>query len=343
MSITIARPQRTRRIAAGIVTTALVGAGVAFATPAQAVSGGSATAGTATWGLSTYLNSANQGRPNPLASGYAGGATFDSTSRLSTWGAGTGTIAANGSASLAFAGTSVNFASTGGGWLRLKDVKAELDRNGNGKVTAEVTYGTSVTGTPGSFTYDPAQAPTRGPVRVTLVDLAGNTPAAAAIALDKATWTDLKGSWSTDFTTFLGGDATATPAIPAWTYASTVSAATDRTPKPFTFSVTKTAEKSAVKIARYKTTKPTTRKNGQTSLYVTTTPGAGPVDGQAKITFKHKSHTTKTKTVSIKNGRAVVKLPKLAKGTWSVSAQYLGNDLFAATTTTGLRSFTVTK
>lgn len=343
MSITIARPQRTRRIAAGVVSTALVGAGVAFAAPSQAVSGGNATAGTATWGLSTYLNSANFGRPNPKADAYTGGASFDATSRLSTWGAGTGTIAANGSASLAFSGTSVNFAGTGGGWLRLKDLKADLDRNGNGKVTAEVSYGTSVTGTPPAMVFDPAQAPTRGPKRVALVDLAGNTPAAAAIALDKATWTDLKGSWSTEFTTFLAGDATATPAVEPWTYASTITSATDRTPKPFTFSVTKTAAKSAVKVTRYKTVKPTTKKNGQTTIYVRTTPGASPVTGQVKLTFTHKSHTPKTKTVSIKNGKAVVKLAKLSKGKWAVSGQYLGNDLFAGTAKTSLRSFTVVK
>src|SRR5690606_2871095 len=99
--------------------------------------------GSAAWGMSDYLRSTNMGRPNPLPSAYTAPAAFDAAAGLATWGAGRGEIAADGSATLAFEGTSVNFAKTGGGWLRLADIEAALDADGNGTVTAVVEYGTS--------------------------------------------------------------------------------------------------------------------------------------------------------------------------------------------------------
>ncbi|MFB9314592.1 hypothetical protein, partial [Nocardioides plantarum] len=199
-------------------------------------------AGTATWGTSDYLASANPGRPNPLPTAYAAPSTFDETTRLSTWGTGSGLVAPDGSADLAFAGTAVNFAKTGGGWLRLADLQADLDASGNGTVSALVSYGTSVTGTPGDLTYDPQQAPDRGPTRVDLVTLAGNTAADRVTTPTSAAWTDLDGTWTTAFTTFLAGDATATPAVPAWSYATTVTNATTNPANGTTYNPTRTAE-----------------------------------------------------------------------------------------------------
>jgi len=353
MSITLMRPERTpskrtRSAVVGLLTAAVATSGLAFAAPAQAAEGETVTAGTATWGLSTYLNSSTFGRPNPKADAFTGGATFDATSRLTSWGAGTGAVSADGSATLAFAGTSVNFTPTGGGWLRLKDVQATLDPSGNGKVTAEVSYGTSTTGTSPALTYDPAQAPTRGPVRVTVVDLAGNTPAAASIAATTATWTGLSGTWSTEFTQFLAGAPTAVPPVPAWTYASTVSSATGRTPLPFSFSVTKKAPavaapapvKSAVTASRGTTTKPTTKKPG--SMIVTLKSSVGTPAGQVKVTFTKKGKKTKTKTKYVA-GKGTVTIPKLAKGTWKISLTYLGSASHLAGSTVKVGSLRVTK
>lgn len=225
-----------RRLAAATVSGALAAVAltvVSAAGPAQAATTGTVTGGTATWGLSTYLNSSNFGRPNPKADAYTAPATFDAGTRLSSWGAGTGIVAPDGSADLVFDGTSVNFAGTGGGWLRLSDLEADLDASGNGAVSAVVEYGTSTTGTPPAMQYDPTQAPTRGPEKVVLVNLAGNTAADVAIGDGQATYTGLDGTWSSAFTTFLSGGEGVDP----WTYASTVSSADGRTPLPFTFSV----------------------------------------------------------------------------------------------------------
>lgn len=245
--MSIARP----RVAAAALAAATVLAStvtVLLPAPAHAATTGSVASGTATWGISRYVNSPNPGRPNPLASAYAAPSTFDAASQLSTWGAGTGLVAPDGSADLAFDGTSVNFAPTGGGWLRLTDLEADLDAAGNGPVSAVVSYGTSVTGTPGNLTYDPAQAPTRAPERVTLVTLAGNTAADRVVTATAATWTGLDGTWSPAFLDYLDGDAAATPAIAGWSYAATITNNVNnpangtpynpsRTAEPFTFSV----------------------------------------------------------------------------------------------------------
>ncbi len=197
---------------------------------ASSVAAGNVTGGTASWGLSTYLNSANPGRPNPLASAYVLPSTFDASSRISTWGSAVGTVNADGSATLAYDGTTVNFAPTGGGWLRLTDLEATLDASGNGSVSAVVEYGTAP-GVYPNITYNPAQAPDRGPQRVTLVTLSGNAVHPARDS-STATWTGLVGTWSADFTSFLAGDG---GSIPAWSYGTTVSSATGRTPLAFTF------------------------------------------------------------------------------------------------------------
>lgn len=224
-----------RRMAAATVSGAVAAAALAVVTaaPAQAAPTGTVTGGTASWGLSTYLNSSNFGRPNPKADAFVAPASFDADQRLSSWGEASGTVASDGSADLAFAGTSVNFAGTGGGWLKLSDLEADLDASGNGSVTALVAYGTSVTGNPPAMQFDPNQAPDRGPERVTLVDLAGNTADDVTNEAGATTFAGLDGTWSSEFTTFLSGNGT----IPAWSYATTVSSAAGRTPLPFTFSV----------------------------------------------------------------------------------------------------------
>ncbi|MBO1900637.1 Ig-like domain repeat protein [Leucobacter weissii] len=197
-----------------------------------------ATDGSASWGLSTYLNSANPGRPNPSPANYTAPAAFDATSRISTWAAGSGTLTPDGNAKLSFEGKSVNHATTGGGWLTFEDLEVELDANGNGVVSASVAYGTSV---PPSV-FDPAQAPTRGPARVDVVQLQGNE-VAPVLAEGSASWTGLAGLWHEDFLAFLAGDSSADPAVAAWTYATTVTntGADDRKPSPFSFELDTTS------------------------------------------------------------------------------------------------------
>jgi hypothetical protein len=215
-------------------------------TPADAGYAGSASAAVdfpvvataptrgAAWGLSTYLNSANFGRPNPSPANFVAPAGFDPATRVSTWGSPTVVSNADGTVTLNFSGATLNHAGTGGNWLRLADLSATLDAQGNGVVSAVVSYGT-VPGTPPSIPYDASTAVTvRGPERVDLVTLSGNAVSPVA-APGGSTWSGLTGLWDADFLAFLaGGDGAA-----AWGYASTVTntGAADRKPAPLTFTL----------------------------------------------------------------------------------------------------------
>jgi len=233
---TATRPSRLRRFAAVLVTGALVVLGSIVATSPAAAATGDVTGGTATWGISTYLNAGTFGRPSPLTSGYIAPATYNPTTKLSSWGNATGHVNADGSAALAFSGTSVNFTATGGGWLKLADVQAILDASGNGSVTALVSYGLAP-GTYPAIAYDPAQAPQRGPERITIVTLAGNT-SGATLTETSASWLGLAGTWNSALLAYLQGDGST---IPAWGYAATITndatVAGPRTALPFAFAV----------------------------------------------------------------------------------------------------------
>ena len=232
---TATRPSRLSRWTATLVAGALVVLGSVVATSPAAAATGDVTGGTATWGVSTYLNTVAMGRPGPLTSAYVAPASYDSSTKLSTWGTATGTVNTNGSASLSFTGTTVNFTNTGGGWLKLADLQATLDASGNGTVSALVSYGVAAGSYP--IPYDSAQAPQRGPERVTVVTLAGNSTGPVRTT-GAASWSGLAGTWSTDFLAYLQGDG---GSIPAWLYASTItndaSVAGPRTASTFAFAV----------------------------------------------------------------------------------------------------------
>lgn len=220
---------------ASVTAVALAAASLALlpAAPAQAAKA-TQVGGTAAWGISTYLNSANFGRPNPLPSAYAAPASFNDVSRVSSWGNAVGTLDTDGSASLRFKGASVNFTSTSGAWLKLADLQATLDTAGNGTVSALVSYGFS----PGDFPVPYSEsAPVRTPERVTLVNLAGNTAADRATAAGTTTWTGLDGTWDPAFATYLQGPTAATS--DDFPYYTQINANPDRTPSPFTFTAAK--------------------------------------------------------------------------------------------------------
>jgi hypothetical protein len=231
-------PVRTRRPVAALLTGVLAVASLTVAlvattaAPAQALPTGGVAGGTATWGISTYINSANPGRPNPRPESYALPSTFDAATRFSTWGTATGTVAPNASATLQFDGTTVNYASTSGSWLKIADPEVALDTDGNGTVTAMVSYGTA----PGSnpVPYDDS-TPTRASVRINVFVLSGNTAAQRTSTSAQTTWTGLTGAWSPDFIDFLDGDTGA--GIAGWPYSVTFTGAVDRLPSPITFSV----------------------------------------------------------------------------------------------------------
>jgi len=234
---------------ASATAVALLGASLALlpASPGQAAQTGTVNAGTAAWGISTYLNANSPGRPNPYPAGYVAPAAYDATSKLSTWGNATGTVKQDGSATVDVAGSSINWANgSSGHWLRLTDLKATLDATGNGTVSAVVSYGVSAT--PTTFDENTVQ---RGPVRVDVVALAGNTAGDRALTKTTATWTGLDGAWDPAFLAFLSGDATADPAVPAWGYKSTVvndPTRPERAPAPFTFSLSTVAPQTTATV-----------------------------------------------------------------------------------------------
>jgi hypothetical protein len=241
-----------RRVAVAAVS--LVGASLALlpAAPSQAVVTGTVTSGAVQWKISDYLASDTFGRPTPLPSAYLAPASFDTTARSSTWGGGSATsLATDGSAVTAFQGTSVNYTTTSGGWLRLKGVKVNVDSSGNGMLTAEVSYGTSANA------YDPASVPVRGPESINVMVLSGNTSAKFSSTPAQATWAGLTGSWSPDLLDFVDGDSAATPAIPAWSHASAFNVASGavRAPAPVTFTLDRVTPSVAVTTTK---TDPTT-------------------------------------------------------------------------------------
>jgi len=274
--------------------------------------------GSAAWGISTYLNGAAGGRPNPLASAYVSPASFDSVSRVSTWGGGSGTVRADGTASLEFQGTSVNFAATGGGWLTIKDIQATLDASGNGSVTGVVSYGTAP-GTYPNIAFDPAQTPANGPTRVTLVTLAGNTTGAVQGA-SSATWTGLAGSWSSEFTSMLSGAG----GTGAWAYASTVSGATGRTPSAFTFTVGVTPP--AVTTAVALTASPSASVVAGTASTLTAT-----VSPAAAGTVEFRNGSTVLGSSPVTAGVATYSATSLPVGSYAVTAYFAPADPAAYT------------
>lgn len=130
-------------------------------------------------------------------------------------------------------------------------------------------------------------------------------------------------------------NGTATFALPttlaAGSNALTASYAGDANYKASSASSTLVISKANVSVKRNKITKtPTSKKAGKTSLTVKSTSGGPAVTGKVKVTFK-KGKTTKSKTVTIKNGKGNVTIPKLAKGTWKITVTFNGTSNFNKT------------
>lgn len=208
-----------RRVAAAVATAGLaVGGLAAVAAPAQAAQTGQIESGTVVWGLSTYLNTTAMGSISPLASGYVTPASYDPTSKLSTFEVESVVTDATGSV-ITLDGASLNYAPTGNRWLKLDDLVIDVDTAGNGELSALVSYGPGVGSYPSS-SYDPTVAAYRGPTRVDIVDLVGNSAAENTVTQDVSTWPALDGTWSEALITFLAGDAAASPAVPGLSYRS---------------------------------------------------------------------------------------------------------------------------
>lgn len=74
--------------------------------------------------------------------------------------------------------------------------------------------------------------------------------------------------------------------------------------------------------------KPTVRKGVRATLQVKVTSKVRPT-GKVKVVLRSKGRT-RTVTATLVNGRVTVKLPRLARGTWTVATTYLGSATVAA-------------
>ncbi|MFI5426921.1 Ig-like domain-containing protein [Aeromicrobium sp. UC242_57] len=74
------------------------------------------------------------------------------------------------------------------------------------------------------------------------------------------------------------------------------------------------------------------KKAGKATVKVATTSGLAKAGGKVKVVLK-KGKTTRTINVTVKSGVASVKLPKLAKGKWSVKVTYAGDANYVASKT----------
>jgi hypothetical protein len=88
-------------------------------------------------------------------------------------------------------------------------------------------------------------------------------------------------------------------------------------------------------------TAPTTKLSGKYSVSVIRYTGYPAISGKVMVTLK-KGSTTKKVYGTVHSGVAVVTVPKLSKGTWKVTASYLGSSIYYKKSVTG-KSVVVTK
>jgi hypothetical protein len=146
--------------------------------------------------------------------------------------------------------------------------------------------------------------------------------------------------------TLSGGTATfqLPRTLPAGSTTVTVAYSGDDSYAASNFNQTFTIAKAAVKVTRNKITKkPTSKRSGKTSLTLRSVAGGPAVSGKVKVTFSKKNQKTRTKTVTVKNGKGTVTIPRLKKGTWKIAVRYEGTANFAKTATKNIGTVKVTK
>ncbi|WGL53366.1 Ig-like domain-containing protein [Nocardioides sp. BP30] len=125
------------------------------------------------------------------------------------------------------------------------------------------------------------------------------------------------------------------PKLAAGSYSYTLSYPGDD--QILAFSKTGTLSVAKGSVASVKGTaskKPTSKKAGVEKVTVATAAGNATATGKVTVTLK-KGSAKKTATATLKSGVATVKLPKLAKGTWTVKLAYAGDADYAASTASG--------
>lgn len=120
-----------------------------------------------------------------------------------------------------------------------------------------------------------------------------------------------------------GTPTTPTPTVPT----PTVTTPTQPPPTTPTVAPKLVPGKPVVRFTK----KPTAKKKGKATITVATPGGRPKASGKVTITFK-KGSTSKKVSVTLSNGKKSVGIPKLAKGTWKVTAAYAGNATYLSST-----------
>ncbi|HWK28521.1 MAG TPA: Ig-like domain-containing protein [Solirubrobacter sp.] len=105
------------------------------------------------------------------------------------------------------------------------------------------------------------------------------------------------------------------------------------TPPPPPVVITSTRVKTG-KVAGKVTKAPTTRRAGKYRITIAAAKGLAKPGGKVKIKLK-KGKTTKTITGKLVRGTVTVKLPKLARGTWKVTISWPGDKKYLAASASG--------
>ena len=210
---------------------------------------------------------------------------------------------------------------TGNSWT--KTTAPDL---GNGGVPGTTLVATSTTATwPASLTYGKP-----GSASVTVAPASGAAKPTGTVRL-------VSGS-TTLATATLSSAGTATLAIPgnlapgSKSLKVTYAGVTNTWGTSESAGRTITVAKAATGAPTYKTVKaPTSKKKGSATVTVPVPAGLSAASGTASLVLK-KGSASKTIAVTITNGKATVKLPKLTPGKWTVTVSYAGSTFYLSST-----------
>lgn len=174
---------------------------------------------------------------------------------------------------------------------------------------------------------------TTGTYKVTVTEPSGLADATGGVAVT------LKNGATTkvvDGTLSAGVATIALPKLPAGTWTASVAYAGDGNYNAKTVTGASVVSKKATvtKVAGAVTKTPTSTASGSYTVTVTQPTGLAKATGKVTVTIKRNA-VVKTVTGTLSSGKVTVTVPKLSKGTWSVSISYAGDANYASKTATG--------
>lgn len=102
--------------------------------------------------------------------------------------------------------------------------------------------------------------------------------------------------------------------------------------------------KDTVTISNKVSKKPTTKKSGKTTVTVKAKSSSIKPGGKVTVYFKKSGQkTVKTSAKTLKNGKVVITVPKLKKGTWKISVKYAAGTGYTSVSSKSVGTVKVTK